>query len=235
MRRGPLFATMFLVVAGCASAGQDQPGDAQPKTDSNGTVDAAVIDGPEIDAAPVSVTLSQTTGTTVVAAASVACGANGTTSENSWYRAFKLADHNISGPFQVTSVSFGVQEASGLPNLQVKVGTYSGAVTPAPAQLDTTLVTPIVAATYVVQNTAGLTTVNVPLSATIPAGGTLIVEVFSPDLTGTGKYFYLGANSSGETKPGYLRAPSCSTPQPRTTVALGFANANLVLTVTGTK
>jgi len=128
-----------------------------------------------------------------------------------------------------------VQEASGLPNLQVKVGTYSGAVTPAPAQLDTTLVTPIVAATYVVQNTAGLTTVNVPLSATIPAGGTLIVEVFSPDLTGTGKYFYLGANSSGETKPGYLRAPSCSTPQPRTTVALGFANANLVLTVTGTK
>lgn len=237
MRRGTRFATIFVFAAGCASAGQPQQGDDQPKMDANVTQDAAVIDGPEIDAAPVAVTLSQTTGTTVVAAASVACGANGTTSENSWYRTFKLADHSISGPFQVTQVSFGVQEATGLPNVQVKIGTYSGAVTPAPAQLDLALVTPLVAATFAVPTTASTatTTVNVPLSATIPAGGTLIVEVFSPDLTGTGKYFYLGANSTGETKPAYLRAPACATPQPRTTVALGFPNANLVLTVSGTK
>lgn len=236
MRRGPLFATTIVFACGCASAGKEV-GDDQPAIDANLPRDAAVIDGPEIDAAPVAVTLSQTTATTVAASSSVACGANGTTSENSYYRAFKLADHSITGPFQVTSVSFGVQEASGLPNVQVKIGTYSGVVTPAPAQLDTALVTPIVAATYAVPTTSSsaTTTVTVPLSATIPAGGTLIVEVFSPDLTGTGKYFYLGGNGSGEMKPAYLRAPSCSTPQPRSTVALGFATSNLVLTVSGTK
>lgn len=239
MRTGRLLATSIALAAGCASAGKGQDtGDDQPPIDaSTGSGDDAAVDGPDVDAAPVAVTLSQTTATTVIAASSLACGANGTTSENSWYRVFKLSDHNISGPFQVTSVSFGVQEASGLPNVQVKIGTYSGVVTPPPAQLDTALVTPITAATFAVPNTAptATTTSMVPITATIPAGGTVIVEVFSPDLTGTGKYFYLGANTGGETKPAYLRAPSCATPQPRTTVALGFPNANLVLSISGTK
>jgi hypothetical protein len=94
-----------------------------------------------------------------------------------------------------------------------------------------------VAATFAVPNTVSTatTTVTVPVAATVPAGATLIVEVFSPDFTGTGKFFYLGGNGTGETKPAYLRAPSCSTPQPRTTVALGFPTANLVISVNGTK
>jgi len=239
MRKGRLLASTIVFAAACASAGKEQGGDDQPGIDAKGSdaTDAQVSDGPDIDAAPVAVTLSQTTGNTVAAASSVACGANGTTSENSWYRAFKLADHNIAGAFNVTAVSFGIQEATGLPNVQVKVGTYSGAVTPAPAQLDTTLVTPLNAVTYAIPNTASTatTTVTVPITATVPAGGTLLVEVFSPDLSGTGKYFYLGGNTTGETKPAYLRAPACSTTQPRTTVALGFPTANLVLSVNGTK
>lgn len=236
MRRGRLLATTIVFAAACAAAGKNSgTGDDQP-IDANGT-DVAAIDGPEIDAAPVAVVVSQTTGATVGSASSVACGANGTTSENSWYRVFKLTDHGVTGPFQVTSVSFGVQEATGLPNVQVKIGTYAGVVTPPPAQLDTTMVTPIATATFAVPNTAATatTTSTVPISATIPANGTMIVEVFSPDATGTGKYFYLGGNGTGETKPAYLRAPSCSTPQPRTTVALGFPTANLVLSVSGTK
>ncbi len=239
MRR--LLATTIVFAAACAAAGKNSgTGDDQQPIDASGSgtdTDGAVIDGPDIDAAPVAVTVSQNTGTTVGSASSVACGANGTTSENSWYRVFKLADHNIAGAFQVTSVSFGVQEATGLPNVQVKIGTYAGVVTPAPAQLDTAMITPITAATFAVPNTAATapTMSTVPITATIPAGGTMIVEVFSPDATGTGKYFYLGGNATGETKPAYLRAPSCATPQPRTTVALGFPTANLVLTVAGTK
>ena len=236
-----MLATTIVFAAACASAGKNSGGDDQQQIDAKGDNGEAgvTIDGPPADAAPVAVTLSQTTGTTVAATSSIACGnnADGTTAENSWYRVWKLSDDSISGPFQVTTVSFGVQEATGLPNVQVKVGTYSGAVTPPPAQLDTALITPLMAATFAVPNTVSTatTTVMVPISATVPAGGTLIVEVFSPDQLGTGKYFYLGGNSTGETKPAYLRAPGCSTPQPRTTVALGFPTSNLVITVSGTK
>ncbi len=238
-----MLATTIVFAAACAAAGKNSgTGDDQPPIDAKGSdsgTDAAMIDGANIDAAPVMVTLSQNTGATVGSASSIACGNNidSTTAENSWYRVFKLADHSIAGPYQTTAVSFGVQEATGLPNVQVKIGTYSGNVTPPPAQLDTTLITPIVAATFAVPNTAATatTTVTVPISATIPAGGQMIVEVFSPDALGTGKYFYLGGNSLGESKPSYLRAPGCTTPQPRTTAALGFPTSNLLITVSGTK
>ena len=243
MRRGRLLATTIVFAAACAAAGSDQPKpDARGITDSNdvGTDAAVTIDAPPADAAPVMVTMSQNTGATVGSASSVACGNPGTpptTAENSWYRVFKLVDHGIAGPLSVTSVSFGVQEATGLPNVQVRIGTYSGSVTPPPAQLDTALVTPITAATFAVPNTAATatTTVIVPILATVPANAQMIVEVFSPDQLGTGKYFYLGGNALGESKPSYLRAPACTTPQPKTTAALGFPTSNLYITVSGTR
>jgi hypothetical protein len=249
MRRGRLVAVAIVVAAACASAGKDNGGGGNPDgrqpdsaTDSGGggTDSAVTIDGPMADAAPVAVTLSQNTnGTMIGSASSVACGAAGSTAENSWYRVFKLADDNIVGGFRVTAVTFGVQEASGLPNVQVKIGTYSGNVTPPPTQLDTALITPLNAATFAVPNTAAAaaTTVTVPITANVPALSQMIVEVFSPDLSGTGRYFYIGGNAAGETKPSYLRAPSgnCATPQPRTTGALGFPNSHLVITVSGTK
>lgn len=246
MRRGRLLATTIVFAAACAAAGKNSgSGDDQPTPDAKGTdsnglgTDAAVtIDGPPADAAPMMITMSQNTGATIGSASSIACGnnADGTTAENSWYRVFKLVDHGIAGPLSVTSVAFGVQEATGLPNVQVKIGTYSGNVTPPPAQLDTALVTPITAATFAVPNTASTATmtVNVPILATVPANAQMIVEVFSPNQLGTGKYFYLGGNALGESKPGYLRAPGCTTPQPKTTAALGFPTSNLVITVSGT-
>ncbi len=253
MRRGRLVATTIVFVAACAAAGTNGGGvgggdDQHPidapagGSDSNvpidgAAIDGAPIDGPPVDAAPVAVTLSQNTGTTIGSASSIACGANGTTAENSWYRVWKLSDEGIAGPFSVSAVTFGVQEASGLPNVQVKIGTYSGTAPPPSGQLDIALITPIAAATFAVPNTASTatTSVTVPVSATVPAQSQMIVEVFSPDLTGTGKYFYLGGNSLGESKPGYLRAPTCTTPQPKTTAALGFPTSNLVITVNGTK
>ncbi len=85
--------------------------------------------------------------------------------------------------------------------------------------------------------TTATTSVTVPVSANVPALGQMIVEVFSPDASGTGTFFYLGGNSLGESKPAYLRAPTgaCATPQPKTTAALGFPTSNLVITVNGTK
>ncbi|CAN5707251.1 hypothetical protein BH11MYX3_BH11MYX3_39110 [soil metagenome] len=249
MRTRRLYATVIVFAAACAAAGNNggngggddqHPIDASPGTDGDVPGDGPQpIDGPPIDAAPIAVTLTQNTGATVGSNNSIACGNNsdGTTSENSWYRVWKLSDEGIVGAFHVTAVTFGVQESTGLPNVQVKIGSYSGNITPPPAQLDTGLITPIAAATFAVPNTASTSTtsVTVPVSANVPALGQMIVEVFSPDALGTGKYFYLGGNSLGESKPGYLRAPTCTTPQPKTTAALGFPTSNLLITVSGTK
>lgn len=250
MRRGRLVAIAIVVAAACASAGKDNGGggnpdakqaDASVDSSGGGGTDAAVtVDGPMVDAAPVAVTLSQNTnGTMVGSASSVACGNNttGDTRENSWYRVFKLADHNIVGGLHVTAVTFGVQEASGSPQVQVKIGTYSGNITPPPTTLDTALVTPLNAVTFTVPNTVSTaaTTVTVPISANVPALSQMIVEVFSPDFNNLGRYFYLGGNAGGESKPSYLRAPTCGETQPKTTSALGFPTSNLLITVSGTK
>lgn len=250
MRRGRLVAVALVVAAACASAGKDGGGGHNPDARSpdaaidssggGGTDSSMNIDAPMADAAPVAVTLTQVTnGTNIGSASSVTCGNNidGTSAENSWYRVFKLTDDGIVGGFHVTAVTFGVQEATGSPQVQVKIGTYSGNITPPPAQLDTSLVTPITAQSFNVPNTVATaaTTVTVPISANVPALSQLIVEVFSPDMLGTSKYFYLGGNANGESKPSWLRAPGCSQPQPKTTASLGFPNSHLVITVSGTK
>ncbi len=241
MRR--LIAIAACAAAACASASSGGGGDDEPVADARPDgprVDGGDIDAPPmIDAGPTAVTLTQTTSMMIGSASSIACGnPDGTTAENSWYRVFRLADANIVGGLRVNAVTFGVQESLGLPPVQVKIGTYSGNVQPPPAQLDTALITPVTATTFMVPNTQSTapTTVIVPITANVPALSQMVVEVFAPSYSGQSKYFYLGGNNGGESKPAYLRAPSgnCATPQPRTTAALGFADSHLVITVSGT-
>ncbi len=221
-------------IAACASASSSDVPDA--------AVPDAAVDAPgtpPIDAAPTPISLSQTTSMAIGSNNSIACGNNdGTTAENSWYRVFRLADAGITGGLRINSVTFGVQEALGMPTVQVKVGTYAGTVQPSPTQLDTALITPIASASFTVPNTTNTATrtVTVPITANVPALSQLVVEIAAPDLNGQSKYFYLGGNNGGESKPAYLRAPTgaCATPQPKTTSSLGFPDAHLVITVDGT-
>jgi len=229
----------------CASAGVGGGGDDGDDIDAPVPSDARVIDAPDLDvdaapdAGPISVTLAQTTSDMIGSNNSIACGnPDGTTAENSWYRIYRLADANITGGLRVAAVSFGVQESIGMPAVQVKIGTYSGNINPPPSQLDTGLISPITAVTFMVPNTTSTapTTVTVPIIANVPPLSQMIVEVFAPDQNGTSKYFYLGGNSLGEAKPAYLRAPTgaCATPQPRSTTVLGFPTSHLVINVSGT-
>ncbi len=239
------FACALVGLVACASAGvgggtgdDEGPTDATVPTDGT-LIDAADPDAPGIDAGPISVTLTQTSSGSVGSNNSIACGnSDGTTAENSWYRIFRLADANITTGLRVTAVTFGVQESQGMPAVQIKIGTYSGNVQPPPAQLDVALISPITAVTFAVPNTASTTpmSVTVPIIANAPALSQIVVEVFSPNLLGTSKYFYLGGNNAGEAKPAYLRAPSgtCATPQPKSTSALGFPMSHLVISVSGT-
>src|SRR5512138_3302595 len=90
---------LVAAVAGCASAKVDngnQPADGNdPGQDSAEPKDAGIDSPPPIDAAPVAVTLGQTTSTAILAGNSFNCNQGNVTRENSYYRVFALTDHGI--------------------------------------------------------------------------------------------------------------------------------------------
>lgn len=234
-------------LAACASANDEAPqpipGNDARVDGPSGLIDAAVTDGaPMIDAPPADAaipmfTLSQTTLTTSLPNGSVSCrNGDNTTGDNRWFRVFRLADAGITGGARITAVSFGVQQAAGLPTIEIKIGTYSGSVQPPPTTLDTGLITPIAATTYVVPavTTSATRYVTVPLTANVPALSQVVVEIAAPDLLGTSKYFYLGGNDAGQTAPAYLQSTKCNFPQPTTPASIGFPASHLVITATGT-
>jgi hypothetical protein len=68
----------------------------------------------------------------------------------------------------------------------------------------------------------------------VPAGSTLVVELATADLLGTG-WFYPGANDQGETAPSYFASEACGYPEPTSmaSVGFGFPDVHLVMAVTG--
>lgn len=217
----------------CAEAGRPD----RPSVD----IDAPLpMDSTTIDAPPNQVTLSQTTSDQLGAQNGFACvRGDGTTGDNAWYRVFRLADEGITGGLVINSVTFGVQQAVGMPTLTIRIGTFSGALTPPPTQLDTNLITPLATTTYAMQNvTQGAPQlITVPISTNAPALSQVVVEISTPDFQGQGKSFLIAGNAAGESAPVWLRSTACGSPQPRTLASLNAtdaANAQLVIQVSGT-
>jgi hypothetical protein len=236
----------MLLLTACAVA--DRPGAAQsdadrPSTDAPLTaIDAPPPDGaaPPIDtpAAPTTITLTQVS-TNVLATSTLACGAGTTTAKQAYYRVFDLPAFGITTPLTISSVAFGVQSASGTETVTVNVGTYS----PAPS---TTLdvgggsadwgagdVTAIATAPTSVTGAATGTVVSVPIAAVIPGGSNLIIEVQSPNDTGSTSFF-LGASVGTETSPGFFWSPTCSATPPGTPTELGEGVVPFLISATGT-
>lgn len=235
---------LLFVLAGCARAGAGDV-DSGVRQDTQIRVDApAQIDAP----GPQTRTLVETTSQTLKAAASIACPSQtGTgTAANNYYRVFDPAAFGITTDFKVTQVAFQVEAChsyiggtSGT-TVAVRVGTYNGTPgnTLAAANMTVLASNPTVTVPEVIESGSPPTTpgatVTAPISATIPAGTKLFVEVDSPD--GTNRYyFYMGANDGGETAPGYVLGPACNitTPTNVSTVSGSFPNVDLLLTVTG--
>jgi hypothetical protein len=246
--------TALLVVAGCATACTSQLGPDRKSNHGNmpdagfGRPDAdrgtpmPMPDAALPDAAPglTTVTLTQTTNSTPTPATSIACGAcnNNTnpcnswfTFENAYYRVFDLAQHGVTKTFHVQQVTFAVEESAGNQSVQVKVGTYNG--TPG-TTLDLAQVTQQVTTSVNIPPTTTGLSVPAPITTDIPAGSKLIVEVSAPDHEGLNNvYFYLGATTAGETKPGYIRSPSCGDSTPTTMASIGFPEVGILVSVTG--
>jgi hypothetical protein len=244
-----------VLIGGCAVA--SKPGFANGGGDGglmllDSTGSGMQIDAKSwMDAPPVgmtNVTMSETTDSTIAAGMSLSCGScqssdspcsDYRTDENAYYRVFSPSDYGVTGTLHVTQVAFGVSEAGGTQSVQVKIGTYNG--TPG-----TTLNTGtndwaggnVTAVNSSTVNVPAVGTtgemVSAPITGDIPASSKLIVEVFSPSHTQTANtYFFLGGTSSGETKPGYIRAPGCSVNTPTTPGSIS-QSVEFIITVSGT-
>lgn len=162
--------------------------------------------------------------------ASVACAANdgSYTSDNYYSRAFKLSDYSINYDYKITNVAFGVESASDTFPVLVSIykmasGTYPSGTTTLLNAVDVE-VSP--------DNNLGMVDTGTDLEQVIPSGSTFVVEIYH-DGQDSGQLFYMGANAQGQTKPSYLMSAGCSVNSPVTTTAIGFPNAQWVMTITG--
>lgn len=227
----------LLLLGACASGGQPDVPDA-PRVDGM-HVDTVVIDAPPMQ------TLSQTASNTMEPGTSQTCQAMSSgTAANNYYRVFDLAAFNITSDFLVSSVSFQVEHCDDLTGTNgatvvVRVGTYSGTPGETLTLANMTLLKSVngVAIPEVIEDlgpppvSAGAT-VNVPISATIPAGQKMFVEIDAPD--GNGLYeLYMGANNDGEMGFGYVLAPTCTINAPTNISTLAGEPLHLLISVSG--
>jgi hypothetical protein len=226
-------AALLGCLVGCASAGAQNAGDDEPPADAP---------DPPIDApsGPVTETLSQTTSSNIAPGNTINCTVSQNnvpvrTDDNSYYRVFPLASAGISGPFDLTSIAFGVETAQnpgGTQDVTVNVGTYSGTFDQATMSLTVAQLQQLATTTVAVANGDG-TTINVPITATIPANSNLYVELTS--LEATNNFLYPGSNNGGETFPSFLRAAGCGANLPTAYASLAPGTpVHLIITVTGT-
>lgn len=237
----------LLVLVGCAHASLPDLGNA----DAPAAIDARELpidtpSRPPVDSGSVSpdaheptqVTLTQVS-SNALAASSLACQDVNATAKQAYYRVFDLVTLGITTPLALSSVAFGVQSASGTQIITVNVGTYTG--TPGDT-LDVGAsssddwaagdVTAIATATATITSADSSTIVSVPIAATIPGSANLIIEVRSPQDTGSTS-FYLGASSGTEATPGFFWSPTCDATPPGTPTELGEGVTPFLITATG--
>lgn len=172
--------------------------------------------------------LSQSNSQVITADNSVSCNIGGTVHvENSYYRAYDIA--SFPAGFDLCAVEIGIQSAVGAAGAQpISLRLYANTGGAFPAGTATLLSSRSIT---VLDQAASILTV--PVSATVPSGAELIVEVLTPDGQAAGHSFLMGSNALGETGASLLRAPGCGVAAPTSTVASGFPNMQIVLNARG--
>jgi hypothetical protein len=166
--------------------------------------------------------LSQTTSSTPADGTSIACAPQDGSgiSDNKYFRAY-----TIDSDFTIGAVQVGIETVLGGPfALDVKL--YTSA-TSFPGSYPAGL-TEIASTTYNLDDQE-LTTVDIPISASVSAGSTLVVEVSHPDVAGA--LFYIGANSAGQSAPGYILSEGCGISTPTPFSGIGFADVHIIINV----
>ena len=194
-------------------------------------------------------TITESTSQTITDNNSYSCS-----SGVSYWRAFDLAaSFSITNAFDVQSIDIGIQSAtSGTPGkpaskggafsrnnqkgnapkqgagqpLTIRLYTNTGVAFPGGTRIQ------IASADYTIPDQA-LTIVNLPITAAVPAGAELVVEVFAPNGQNPGNLFIIGSNSDLETAPSYVSAPDCGIMDPITTSDAELPDMHIVMNVNG--
>ncbi|HET9993552.1 MAG TPA: hypothetical protein VFQ65_33675, partial [Kofleriaceae bacterium] len=179
-------------------------------------------------------TLDQNSSDTIKLNTAIACRNNttGFTTANSYYRVF---DPATATDFHVTTVGFQVENCQGSAGngqiVTVKVGTYNGNVGASSLTVANMATLATNANVQVPENAEVGANVNAPITATIPAGQKMFVEIDSPADSST---VFMGVNTATETAPGYIMAADCSVNTPTSMSTEAGAQQSLLITTTGT-
>ncbi len=165
---------------------------------------------------------------TIIGDNSVSCNSGGYHADNAYLRVFDLvADFGISESIVISSIDFGIETAEagsgGIQPATVNIYTLSGSFEYANLTL--------IATEAISISDQALSILNVPISATIPAGSILVVEMFTPNGQAVNNKFFIGSNNLGETDPSYIATADCGITEPISMANIGFPNVNIVMTV----
>jgi subtilisin family serine protease len=182
-------------------------------------------------------TITESTSQEITAGNSVACSSdNGiTTTENHYWRAFDMNTFTGGLEYDVTSVSFGIEQATSGTGTgqQLTVNLYANHGAPFPGgDWQSNLIAS--AGPLNIPDQSG-TIFSQSITATVAAGTLeLVMEITNPDGTAAGNAFFVGSNASAETGLSYLSAVDCGLNDPTPTGDIGFPNMHIVFNVNGT-
>lgn len=178
-------------------------------------------------------TITHSNSQAIAVGGSVSCNSNGFHTDNSYYRAFDLPSFGITDAFEISSVDFGIEQATGTGGTQpVVVNLYaapSGTAFPSAYPGSFTLIG--TANVTVADQT--LSVLNAPIAATAPANSVIVFELFTPSGQPDVNSFFVGSNAAGQTAPSYIAAAACGITTPTDTAGIGFPNMQIVMNVTG--
>lgn len=168
--------------------------------------------------------------TTVVFLNSVSCNAyNLGHAENSYFRAFQLANYGITEELSLLALQFGIDRATSPAGTQpVFVYIYENVGGPFPG-----------GQRFLIYNQSlsvanqEVSLMTIPLEGKLQPENELVVEIRTPDGQEVGNFFFIGSNAGGQTAPSYIQAAKCGQPNPIDTEAIQ-PGMHIVMTVFAT-
>jgi hypothetical protein len=177
------------------------------------------------------VVMNQSTNSTTITPIQIGCQyAGGITAENSWWRAYNMANYSLPAGIVIKSVSFGIEKITG-GTVPITARIYRQTSGTFPAGTRTLLATQT--ANFNVQSNTFQSIVFSTPAAASPTD-VIIVELYCPDQLGTGAGFFIGSNALPETGPSYISAAACGFPNPTDLSDVGFPDDNILLWLNGT-
>jgi hypothetical protein len=156
--------------------------------------------------------------------------------EASYYRRFHLPNYGVTGPFTVTSVTFGIELAtdgadSGQP-MRVRMHTVPSG---SPLLLANLTLDDFEELSIADGDAGSLRSAVFSRTITHPDTTDLVLELFQPDGVAAHNRLTFGSNDTPETGPTYIRSPGCNYFEPTrvSDPTVNFPNSHVILFATG--